>query len=156
MKKIINPWVHKEGYNCFGCCPNNPSGLHLSFWEDGDYILTKWCPQPDYQGWIDTLHGGIQSLLVDEVAGWVVVRKLQTSGVTSKMEVQYLKPISTLDPGLTIRAKIVKQLRNIVFIEAEILNCRDEICTKATLTYFCASQQKAREEFQFEGCEVEE
>ena len=23
MKKIINPWKGLEGYNCFGCAPNN-------------------------------------------------------------------------------------------------------------------------------------
>ena len=26
MKKIINPWRNHEGYNCFGCCPDNPIG----------------------------------------------------------------------------------------------------------------------------------
>ena len=27
MKKIINPWLHKEGYDCFGCAPENPLGF---------------------------------------------------------------------------------------------------------------------------------
>ena len=35
MKKIINPWRNHEGYNCFGCSPDNPIGLHLEFYEDG-------------------------------------------------------------------------------------------------------------------------
>ena len=26
MKKIINPWKGLEGYNCFGCAPNNEAG----------------------------------------------------------------------------------------------------------------------------------
>ena len=26
MKKIINPWRNHEGYNCFGCSPDNPIG----------------------------------------------------------------------------------------------------------------------------------
>ena len=38
-KKIINPWRNHEGYNCFGCSPDNPIGLHLEFYEDGDYIV---------------------------------------------------------------------------------------------------------------------
>jgi hypothetical protein len=25
-KKIINPWRNHEGYNCFGCSPDNPIG----------------------------------------------------------------------------------------------------------------------------------
>ena len=36
MKKILNPYLNKEGYNCVCCAPNNPVGLHLEFWEDGE------------------------------------------------------------------------------------------------------------------------
>ena len=41
-KKIINPWTElgKEEYNCFMCSPTNPKGLHLSFYEDGDDVVT--------------------------------------------------------------------------------------------------------------------
>ena len=155
MKKIKNPWLHKPGYNCIGCSPDNPMGLHLDFWEDGEDVVSRWTPTADYQGWIDTLHGGVQSLLLDEVAGWVVTRKLQTTGVTSKMEVQYVKPISTYDSLLTIRARISRQMRNVAFIEGEIYNAHGEVCTKATLTYFCASRQKAEETMGFCGCDVE-
>lgn len=156
MKKIKNPWLHKPGYNCIGCSPDNPMGLHLDFWEDGEDVVSRWTPTADYQGWIDTLHGGVQSLLLDEVAGWVVTRKLLTTGVTSKMEVQYVKPISTYDSLLTIRARISRQMRNVAFIEGEIYNAHGEVCTKATLTYFCASRQKAEETMGFCGCDVEE
>ena len=58
MKKIINPWRNHEGYNCFGCSPDNPIGLHLEFYEDGDYIVSTWHPGHNYQGWVDTMHGG--------------------------------------------------------------------------------------------------
>lgn len=156
MKKIKNPGLHKPGYNCICCSPDNPMGLHLEFWENGDDVLTRWQPSTHYQGWLNTLHGGIQSMLLDEVAGWVVTRKLQTTGVTSKMEVQYLKPISTLDEELVIRARIARQMRNVAFIEGEIINHAGEVCSKATMTYFCASRQKAEEEMGFKGCELEE
>ena len=106
MKKIINPWEGMKGYNCFGCAPQNPSGLKMEFYEDGDSIVSYWKPDEKYQGWLDTLHGGIQALLLDETCGWVVMRKLQTAGVTSKMETRYLKPVHTTDKLLTIRASI--------------------------------------------------
>lgn len=31
MRKIKNPWMDKEGYNCFGCNPDNPIGVHMEF-----------------------------------------------------------------------------------------------------------------------------
>jgi len=95
-------------------------------------------------------------MLLDEVAGWVVTRKLQTTGVTSKMDVQYLKPISTSAERLCIRARVARLMRNVAFIEGEIYDSQGVVCTKATLTYFCASKQKAKEDLGFEGCEVEE
>lgn len=80
MKKIINPWKDMEGYNCFGCSPDNEAGVRMEFYEDGDEVVSIWKPRPEYQGWLNTLHGGIQSVLLDEICGWVVFRKLQTGG----------------------------------------------------------------------------
>ena len=88
MKKIINPWRGLEGYRCFGCDPNSPQGLRMEFYEEGDEVVCRWRPRPEFQGWVDTLHGGIQATLADEISSWVVFRKFQTSGVTSKMQGQ--------------------------------------------------------------------
>lgn len=155
MKKIINQWLNTPGYNCFCCNPTNERGLHLEFYEDGDDVVTFWQPHKDFQSWVNVLHGGIQAMLIDEVAGWVVTRKLQTTGVTSKMEMQYLQPVNINVEGLTIRAHIVKQMRNVVFIEGTITDSNGTLCTKGTMTFFCASRQKAAEAG-FVECKVEE
>ena len=44
MKKIINPWKGLEGYNCFGCAPNNEAGIKMEFYEDGDEVVSIWKP----------------------------------------------------------------------------------------------------------------
>lgn len=142
MKKIINPWGEIEGYNCFGCTPQNPSGLHMEFYEDGDDIVSFWHPDGKYQGWLNTLHGGIQAVLPDEICGWVIMRKLQTAGVTSKMETRYLKPVHTTDNMLTLRASIREQRRNIVTIDASLFNEAGEICTQAVCTYLLSHARK--------------
>lgn len=116
MKKIINPWKGLEGYNCFGCAPNNEAGIKMEFYEDGDEVVSIWKPRPEYQGWINTLHGGIQAVLMDEICAWVILRKLQTTGVTSKMETRYRKPVSTTDSHIVLRASIKEVKRNIVII----------------------------------------
>jgi uncharacterized protein (TIGR00369 family) len=136
MKKIINPWKGMEGYNCFGCAPNNEAGVKMEFYEDGDEVISIWKPQPQFQGWIDTLHGGIQAVLLDEICAWVVLRKLQTTGVTSKMETRYMKPVNTNDSHIVLKASIKERKRNIVFVEAAIYNNKEELCTKALCTYF--------------------
>ena len=37
--------------------------LHMEFYEDGDYIVSTWHPEHNYQGWVDTMHGGIDIIL---------------------------------------------------------------------------------------------
>ncbi|MDD6950928.1 MAG: PaaI family thioesterase [Parabacteroides sp.] len=156
MKKIINPWKGLKGYYCFGCSPDNPMGVKMEFYEDGDEIVSFWKPKPEYQGWLDTLHGGIQAVLLDEICAWVIVRKLQTTGVTSKMETRYRKSISTNDTFLEIRASIQEQKRNIILVKATIYNSAKEICTEAVCTYFTFSKEKSQQEMFFTSCEVEE
>ena len=145
MKKIINPWLGHPEYNCFACCPDNPIGLHLEFYEDGDYIVSTWHPERNYQGWINT----------NEVCGWVVTRKLQTSGYTVQLNVKFRKAVSTTEPELTIRAKVTKQVRNLVYINAEIINSKGELCNEGEAIYFLMNQEKAKE-MGFIHCEVEE
>ena len=156
MKKIINPWKGIEGYYCFGCAPSNPAGVKMEFYEDGDEIVSVWHPDFKYQGWLDTLHGGIQAVLLDEISAWVIARKMQTAGVTSKMETRYLKPISTNEPYITLRASIKERKRNIVLVEASIYNHQNEICSTAICTYFTFPQDKAQTEMHFMGCETED
>ena len=156
MRKIKNPWIGKEGYNCFACAPHNESGLKMEFFEDGEDVVSIWKPKTQYQGWIDTLHGGIQAVLLDEICAWTILWKLQTTGVTSKMETRYLHAVSTKDSYLTLRAHIVEQKRNIVILEAGIYDSQEKLCTKAVCTYFTFSKEKAEEEMGFHSCEVEE
>lgn len=155
MNKIRNPWVGMKGYNCIGCSPNHPFGFHLHFFEEGDDIVSEWKPTPDYQGWTDTLHGGVQALLLDEICGWVVTRKLQTAGVTSKMETIYKRPISTNEPVLKLRARITETRRNIITVYGTISNSAGQVCTKATCTYFTFSKEKAEQDMHFKRCETE-
>lgn len=155
MKRIINPWKGLEGYNCFGCAPNNEAGVKMEFYEDGDEVVSIWKPRPEYQGWINTLHGGIQAVLLDEICAWVILRKLQTTGVTSKMETRYMKSVLTTEDHLTLRARIVEIKRNVILVEARLYNSKDELCTKALCTYFTFSQEKAGSEMHFLSCDIE-
>lgn len=156
MKKIENPWVGLDGYMCFGCAPNNGHGLRMTFFEDGDDVVATWKPDPCYQGWLNTLHGGIQSTLMDELAGWVVFRKLQTAGVTSRLDARFLKSISTDEPFLTIRGRIKDRKRAAVFIETEIRDSKGELCSKADIVYFAMSPERAEKDFFFKGCDLAE
>ena len=113
MDKIKNPYLplRDKGYNCFACSPWNDKGLKMEFWEDGDDIVSVWTASEDYQSWTETLHGGIQAALLDEVGGWYVTRKLQTAGVTSTLNIRYRKTVPVGKP-LEIRVRLKEMRRN--------------------------------------------
>ncbi len=158
MKKIRNPWIGltDKGYNCFACAPTNPYGLKMEFYEDGDDIVSLWNPGKNYQGWLDTLHGGIQATLLDEIGGWIIARKFQTSGMTTNLNVKYKKPIPTGD-GIVIevRARVKEVKRMFVFIEAAI-SYNGEICSSAEMTYYTFPKDVAEKDFMFHECVTEE
>ena len=154
MWKIKNPWMQKDGYNCFGCSPDNPIGIHMEFYENRDEIISFWHPQTQYRGWVDTMHGGILATIIDETAGWVVFRKLQTSGMTTKLELKYRKPVMTTEPQITVRGHIVEQRRNLVTIDVRIENSKGETCVEGRATYFAFDKAKAAE-MGFTSCDLE-
>ena len=158
MKKIKNPRIPltDKGYNCFACSPTNPCGLKMEFYEDGDDIVSFWTPDDNFQGWMNTLHGGIQATIMDESAGWLISRKFQTSGMTTNLNVKYKKPVPTgKDIKIEVRARVKEVKRNFVFIEATISH-EGTICSTGELTFYCFSKEIAEKDFFFTGCELED
>jgi acyl-coenzyme A thioesterase PaaI-like protein len=52
---------------CFVCGIDNPIGLKLKFYTDGEErCIARFQPKPEYQGYPGQLHGGIISSLLDE------------------------------------------------------------------------------------------
>ena len=145
MRKIRNPFKGIEGYNCFGCSPDNSSGLQLSFVEEGEELVSEWTPKSYFQGYHDVLHGGIQATLMDEIASWVVYVKLDASGVTSSMNVRYLKPVYVTDTRLKLRASIKGLRRNLADIEVRLFDQNQNLCARALITYFTFSKKNSND-----------
>lgn len=149
MRKIINPYGELRGYQCFGCSPNNVHGLQMQFFEDGEDIVSIWSPRSRFQGYKDILHGGIQATLMDEIASWCVQIRMKTVGVTSNLEIRYRKPVYTTDDKITLRSRILEVRRNLVDIQVELYNGRDELCAEGMATYFTFKREVAERNFHF-------
>jgi len=136
VRKVKNPFTQLEGYNCFGCSPNNDIGLQMSFYEDGEYIKSDWSPQVRFQGYQKVLHGGILSTLMDEIASWYIFAKLQTAGVTAKMEIRYVKPVYTNKGKITLQAFMKESRKRLCDIEVKVFDNDGVLCTEGTIQYF--------------------
>jgi uncharacterized protein (TIGR00369 family) len=149
MRKINNPYKGTEGYNCFGCSPDNEHGLQMHFVEDGDYLVSEWEPRSFLQGYVNILHGGIQATLMDEIASWLVQIKLKTAGVTSELKVRYLKPVPVNKGAITLRAGLSGMRRNLADIHVELFCPDGNLCAVADVTYFTFPQKVAAERLHF-------
>lgn len=118
----------------------------MQFFEDGEDIVSFWRLTQNHQSWLNTLHGGIQAVLLDEVCGWVVFHKLKTAGVTAKMEMRYRKPVSTLQRYVKLRGRLLELRRNVATVEGELLSEEGELLCSCVCTYFTFPQDKARSE----------
>jgi uncharacterized protein (TIGR00369 family) len=136
LKKIENPFIGREEYNCFGCSPENPCGMKMEFFEDGENIISLWKPHINFAGYKNILHGGIHSALMDEIAGWFVSYKLKKQGVTCNLEVRYKKPAKVDEGDLKLVAAYKKTERNIVSIKVELFDPAGELCSSGIVKYF--------------------
>ena len=153
MKKIIN--VHRnddpERYQCIGCSPHNPIGIKLEFWDDGENIISKWQPRPEFMAWIDVLHGGIQATLLDEIAAWVVYTKCETAGVTTELQVKYKKPLYTNRGEITITGTLKEKTKRMAVILARLFDAESQLCAEAEIKYYIFPENIAREKFHYPG-----
>ena len=145
MKKILNPYVKLDGYNCFGCSPNNENGLQMEFVEDGDYVTCEWEPRGFLQSYHDILHGGIQASLMDEIAAWLVQIKCKTAGVTSNMNLRLKKAVPINEGKLKLKAWLKEERRNLVDVNVELLNPDGKLAAKGVITYFTYPVEIAKE-----------
>ncbi|HRX32030.1 MAG TPA: PaaI family thioesterase [Tenuifilaceae bacterium] len=152
-RKISNPFVRQSGYDCFCCSPQNPIGLKLEFWYDDEFdtVETEWNPGTHYQGYVDVLHGGIQSTIMDEVASWSVYIFEESSGVTGKMEIHYKKPVLISKGKIIVKSKVYKRARRIVTLSVELFDGSGVLCTKGLIDYFVFPKEKAEKDLGYPG-----
>jgi uncharacterized protein (TIGR00369 family) len=156
MKKIRN--IHLNDYpdvfQCFGCSPYNDFGLQLEFWDDGDELVSYWTPRPVLQSYPKVVHGGIQSTLMDEIAGWVVYVKCGTVGLTAEMKVRFRQPLYIDQGDITIRARLLEQNKRMATINARLINASGKICAEAEIRYFLVPENEAREKYHYPGVDA--
>lgn len=157
MRKIKNPFPGNssdETYNCFGCSPANDAGLHLEFWLDGEELIAKWEPKKHFEGWIGVLHGGIQGTLLDEVAAWLVFVVLKTAGVTTEMNVKYLKPALIDNGQITVRASLISFEKRLARIRCNLEDGNGLCCATSEITYYCFPPDVAKAKYNYPGIEA--
>jgi acyl-coenzyme A thioesterase PaaI-like protein len=105
-----------DGY-CFVCGPNNAIGLKLDFSFDGRTISTEFIPQKVHQGYMNIVHGGIISTLLDEVMVKLAI-EMGMPAVTAHMDIRLRKAVA-IGKKITFSAEIRESTRRLIIAYAK-------------------------------------
>ena len=141
IREIENIFLDFPGYGCFACDPRNKQGLRLKFYADderGD-VFTRTTPEKHLQGFPGILHGGIQCALVDEVAFWTMFDKRRKIALTTKVEMEFLRPVGTKSE-IEVRGKIVHEDGRRVGVEV-VISELGKVCTRSRVDYIIPKKE---------------
>ena len=107
---------------CFGCGADNPEGLRIKSFVEGDEGIARWRAQEHHQAYPGFLNGGIAATLIDcHSACTAAAMEGRERGIdlekeperfppgwTRALSVEFLKPVP-IDKELTLRARVVKK-----------------------------------------------
>jgi len=111
--------VKPKTERCYVCGPENPGGLHVPFFRDGDHgCRALYTARTEHAGWPGILHGGITFALMDEGLGWAVHFQ-GLNGVTARAETRFRQPIP-VGAKLVIRAWTIERRRQLMTARSEI------------------------------------
>lgn len=140
------PIVFDHGPNrCFGCGPDNPSGLRLEFVETDEGVELEYVPPEAVAGAPGVVHGGVQATLLDEAMCMTAFAKAGTPVVTGELTVRYLHAAPT-GRTLVVSGRITGTKANSYFIEGRIrLAGEERDLARASGRFFAAPRRQAEE-----------
>ncbi len=97
-----------DGNDCFVCSPDNPHGLHMTFYTDTEAVYS-WVQLPDHIcGWKNIVHGGILATILDETMGWATLVLTKRFAMTKETRLSFHKPV-LLDKGeMRVESRLVE------------------------------------------------
>lgn len=116
------------------CGTENPHGLGVEFFDDGQRVWTELTPAPHHQGWPGVLHGGIVSALLDETIGRVAFlhdRWVQTA----RLSLRFVKP-APLGQRLRATGELTRNHRRLMEMSGQlVVAATGELVAEATGTF---------------------
>lgn len=110
---------------CFACGPENPIGLRIRFYVDGDECTAEFTPDENHVGFSDTVHGGIIYTALDDVTANILYQQGRKAH-TARCEIRYRQP-ARVGETLKVKGWIENERRRLVMLKGEIRRKSDDV-----------------------------
>lgn len=117
-----------DGY-CFVCGPKNPIGLKLKFHFNGKTIKTEFISKKEHQGYLNIVHGGIISTLLDEAMVKLALA-MDIPVVTAQMEIRLKKPLE-VGEKIIVEAEILHNTKKLLGAYAKAVTMNNVLIADA-------------------------
>jgi len=139
---VLNNLVN-DGY-CFGCGPQNPIGLGLTFHWNGEVYTSMWTPQREHQGWADRVHGGLLALVLDEALSRAALERRGLHWVTAELTTRLHTPAAIGEP-LRVTAQVVSVRPRLIVCTGEVwAEASSQLIASGTAKLMRGSQQGSK------------
>lgn len=139
---LTPPGVTSNVFNGFVTSSNNINGLNISIHRDKRQgVSCAWQTHRDFEGYPQTLHGGISFAILDELLAYAIFDRFRTFAVTLNSQTQWLGRIKI---GETIRAQAVVKRRfwRFVSVTGVIVNGRGRVLVKMKSTFYMPTKSE--------------
>ena len=137
---------------CIGCAKDNPIGLKLRFFgkKEAREVVTRLSIGREYCGFPNFTHGGIITLLMDELMAYAVYLTNGHYGVTKSITIDFKRPV-LINSNIFVRAVVLdsEDVKNKTEFKVEGYihegnDASDKICAKAIGTLVVLSDERFR------------
>ena len=84
---------------CFACGEENPVGLHLHFFWIPNGVMAFFTPKPEHQSYNGRMHGGLITVLLDEIMGNYLFKKEGVPAYTARIDLRFRTPVQIGSDG---------------------------------------------------------
>jgi acyl-coenzyme A thioesterase PaaI-like protein len=128
---------------CFVCGRENPIGLHVPFFVDGETVVAEFVPQPEHQGYPGVMHGGLVTTLLDETIGRAAFLR-DMWAVTGRLEVRFRRSVP-IGEKITITSRITRIRNNVIEAEGEVRLADGTVAVEGRGLYIKVPDEQLRE-----------
>ncbi|MFF1871472.1 PaaI family thioesterase [Streptomyces sp. CB03911] len=137
------PWLDEPRFGCFGCSPRNEIGLALEMYRlDDGRLATDVTFSDRYASYPGVVHGGIVSVLVDELMGDLVALDRGFLAFSVTLRTKFLRPLRTNTTYRAIAA-ITREGNGVIHTEADVQHLDGTPHVMASSAYQPISSEQA-------------
>lgn len=122
-------------HGCFVCGVSNPLGLGLQLHSGPGRVEARWRFRREHAGFLDTVHGGLLSTVLDELMVWGCGRETHQLCYCAELAVRFVRPAA---PGMEVVGTgwLTENRRGrILLAAAEIRDAAGELLASSTGKY---------------------